>query len=91
MDKEKQREAAGVDSVTDYVEEKEAGGSKAQESLSQLSSTFETQNVLILTKEYVDSLVEECDLSRQQAEKLLTKHQNNLNDAITDYIRGVKS
>ena len=91
MDKEKQREAAGVDSVTDYVEEKEASGTKAQESLSQLSNTVEAQHVLILTKESVDLLMGECELTRQQAEKLLTKHQNSLNDAITDYIRGVKN
>lgn len=89
MSKEKDKEKAGVDSVTDYVEETAADSEAASSSLSGLreASSSATSVVTIDSKD-VDLIVEECEITRPQAEALLRRHNGNLLQSLEACVRG---
>ena len=90
-DKEQQKAAKGVDSVTDYVEEKAHAGdaAKAQSAISALSSSSATvaaDSSLVIKDEDWKLLVDECDLTREQAEALLRKNNCDIQKAMIAFI-----
>lgn len=91
MNKEKEAEARGVDSVTDFHEEKEADASKAQanlESLNKKAAETEAATAVVLQADDIASLEQECDLTKETAESLLRRHGGNLSAALAAFIHG---
>lgn len=87
--KEQEKEAKGVDSVTDYVEERE--DSKLQEGLSSLAAS--NQNVasiaaVQISQADIQLVCEELELSREMADALLRKNGGVVKDALLSYVRG---
>eukprot|EP01031_Cornospumella_fuschlensis_P039141 gene39141-47620_t len=89
---EKRREAKGVDSVTDYVQEKSAADEgKLQSALGAITSVNDVSSsstAAVIKEEDVKSLVEDCEISREQAEALLRKHEGNVRAAMTHFATG---
>jgi len=90
MNKEKEAEARGVDSVTDFHEEKEADAAKAQENLASLNkSAAENESVaVVLQPDDVAALEQECELSKEAAESLLRRNGGSLPAALAAFIHG---
>ena len=92
MSKEKDKERAGVDSVTDYVEETAADSAMASCSLSGLNNVTEASSsaasVVTIDSKDVDLIVEECEVTRLQAEALLRRYSGNLLLSLDACVRG---
>jgi NACalpha-BTF3-like transcription factor len=42
----------------------------------------------VIKKEDIEIIVDECELTKDKAERLLRKHQGSVQDAIASFIRG---
>mmetsp|Transcript_11103 Transcript_11103/g.11964 ORF Transcript_11103/g.11964 Transcript_11103/m.11964 type:complete len:123 (-) Transcript_11103:150-518(-) len=91
LDNEKARAAKGVNSVTDFVQEKEATDvSKAVSALETLKDVVSNETVenITLKEEDVKLLVDECEITKEQAENLLRSQKGNLTEALRYYLQG---
>eukprot|EP01040_Poterioochromonas_malhamensis_P018215 gene18215-21209_t len=83
LDNEKARAVKGVNSVTDFVQEKEATDvSKAVSALETLKDVVSNETVenITLKEEDVKLLVDECEITKEQAENLLRSQKGNLTE-----------
>jgi len=89
MSKEKEAEARGVDSVTDFHEEKEADAALAQENLASLNKAKGTEETsIVILPDDVALLEAECELTKEAAEALLRRHSGSISAALTAFIKG---
>ena len=79
---------------TDYNAEAEGDLNKAQAALTLLSSaeasatSKASEFAGVLSPQDVAVVMEECDLTKEMAERLLRKNNGVLKDSLTSYIRG---
>eukprot|EP01036_Dinobryon_divergens_P024182 gene24183-32609_t len=91
VSKEKQKEAKGVDSVSDYVDEKETSTDVAAVSMalgnfeSSMQKKVQTVN---LREEDIKMITDECEISKDAAEALLRNYNGNIEEALRAYISG---
>eukprot|EP01036_Dinobryon_divergens_P047277 gene47277-63360_t len=89
----REQEAKGVDSVTDYVEEKEdVDMSKATQGLSSLvaaNNPDESVSAIRISQEDISVLTDELDITKDMAERMLQTHGGNLKAALSAYVNGL--
>ena len=92
--KEHLKEAQGVNSVTDYVEDKEVvDASKAQNSVSSLtvaSTTAGSPAIIRNSQEDIIALVDELEVTKDVADSMLRKNGGSLKrtlQSFVDYVR----
>mmetsp|Transcript_32535 Transcript_32535/g.46941 ORF Transcript_32535/g.46941 Transcript_32535/m.46941 type:complete len:116 (+) Transcript_32535:46-393(+) len=92
VSKEKLREAKGVDSVTDYVTEKETtvDAAAATVALGSIDSAMQSkkQSSMKLSEEDIKVVMEECDMPKEAAEALLRGNDGVLKSALMAYVTG---
>ena len=84
--KEQDKEAKGVDSVTDFYEEKEIDQSKID--LSNFANEFKETDIIQISDQDVNSLVEELEISKEIAVTMLRKNGGSIQKSILSFIHG---
>ena len=87
LNKEQEKAAKGVDSVTDYYEDRE-GLDSSKIDLSSFTSTKEQTSIvsIIIKDEDVNILVDELEISKGEAESLLRRSEGILEKALNKFI-----
>ncbi|GAV01933.1 hypothetical protein RvY_12565 [Ramazzottius varieornatus] len=96
LDKASAQNAADMEKVTDYSEEKEfSARGNASAVLSNVASeqakTAKGPVVITLKKVDIDALVDNFDLKRMYAERLLKKHGGDMRKAVHELLHGWKT
>mmetsp|Transcript_15718 Transcript_15718/g.15855 ORF Transcript_15718/g.15855 Transcript_15718/m.15855 type:complete len:94 (-) Transcript_15718:245-526(-) len=88
----RQEEAKGVDSVTDYVEEREdVDVGKATQGLSSLAAANASDAsapTIRISQEDITVLTEEIEVTKDVAERMLQAYGGSLKAALTAYVTG---
>jgi HYPK UBA domain len=87
--KELDKAAKGVDSVTDYHEDRE-GVDTSKIDLSTFAVTKEQSNIMsvVIREEDVATLVNELEITKGEAETMLRRNLGNIEKALMTFIRG---
>jgi hypothetical protein len=88
MDKEKEKAAKGVDSVTDFVKENEVDNAQAEASLKAIQSNMQIQQNISIAPEDIARIADECEITNIAAEQLLRKYGGQTKDALRAFIKG---
>ena len=84
--KEQDKEAKGVDSVTDFYEEKEIDHSKID--LSNFATEVKETNAVQISENDVNYLADELEISKEVAISMLRKNGGSVQKSITSFIHG---
>lgn len=90
--KERQKETAAADAVTDYVHEAEGDLSAAQKALDSVTSSSSNANGKVLfsgsiAQEDTTQVMDECDLTKEMATQLLMENKGNVALALKTFIK----
>eukprot|EP01038_Epipyxis_sp_PR26KG_P005942 gene5942-8190_t len=93
QNKEKLREAKGVDSVTDYVPEVETTDSEkalaAAAAVDVMNNAKATESAVItILEDDIKLIVDECEVTKEAAEALLRANGGILKSALISFVRG---
>ena len=82
-------EAKKIDSVTDYVEEKD--DANLTSGVSSIVATTRTENtpVIKISREDILLIADELEIGKDEAEKILAKHAGNAKAALASFVDGV--
>ncbi|KAI1728776.1 huntingtin-interacting protein K [Ditylenchus destructor] len=86
VEKDKHRwDAADLEKVTDFHEDKDEMNEVSKESIGKLQSKTQAEaKKIVIRKEDVQVIVDELEVPRSIAERKLIKHEGNLKSALRD-------